>query len=163
MSDGELEEDESPRPRLDVRALVEHLQTTYGGEAGEAFRRAQLAERVFTDLSLERARFEAKAGKVELQVSVYGARSASETYDGGTELELMRFAEVVSLLMGDEKPWEAAVVLENMRAQRGNVRPGMRLEVGKHAFVKTFKGHYRVVMTEPFAERLRAFIAEHRS
>jgi len=161
--DEAIAEAERPRPRLDIAKLVAHLRDTYGGAAGEAFRLSQLAGQVFNDLSLERAQFEVRAGKVELQVHVYGTRSPGDSYDTSTLSEIMRFAEVVSLLVGEQSPYEAAVLIGNVRAQKDHIGPGMKVEVGKEACVKTFKEHYRVVMTQGMAERVRAFIAEHKA
>ncbi len=164
MSEAELLQYASKNlPRLDIKGLVGALVSTYGGKAGEAFRLSQLAQKVFDDLSLERARFDIKAGKVELQVQIYGSREPKENYDTGVhESEILRFAEIISIIVSQSSKYEGAVLLNDVHAYRGHISPGMRIPVGKEAYVKTFQSHYRVVMTHAMADHLRAFIAEHR-
>jgi hypothetical protein len=158
------EDDNKPLPRLDVHAAIAYLRSTYGGVSGEHQRLVQVASALSHDLDLRRQKFCASNGKVVLEVRVYVSSWQLDRgeYDRDNQHKLAKLADgfmEVFRHFNEDVPYQ----LIEFRNCFNSIGPAQTYEMAPALKLRTFKGHYRLTMTEGFAEKLREFITEFRS
>lgn len=148
-----------PLPRVDVRALVQDLQATYGGERGRRLWMRDTVRKMHRAMALQTQRFIATNGRVEMTLYLNWI-DCGNVLSRETRIELGEIADALTLMFTEAgKPVPCGLAL-----LRNGFAPtpalSVRHDITPEVSVRLFKKTAVFKVTEGFAHLLREFMQD---
>jgi len=152
----------APEPKLDIAGLIADLRSTYGGSRGRAIRLGQVVSSLMTVLQLGGTEFEVVAGKVSLNLHAY-SNDHRPGYSHDSKERMYKIACGFETMLDElDEPVPPGLREFKMRGIE-SANAGDKQDLSAELSIRFFKSHMRLTMSAAFAEKLREFIATHRS